>query len=226
MKKLAFMISVLAVSIMFCAPSFVEYDKNERKTEEDEITNVSFCNELITEKEVYEVVVPEEIEDEDGLTYIEEIPLDEEWQRFVYDLCEEYNVPVTLVYGVIKQESGFDPDAVSYDGHDYGLMQIRDSNHEWLNSLVGYELDYKDAYDNVKAGIKLLSGLCDTYNDDYVKVLMAYNMGPTGASKLWHKGVNSTKYTERVMENKKYFEEVFYDKVQFEESEHRVCFSE
>lgn len=215
MKKFACLVSLFAVFTLFYAA--YASDKYEECKIDSSFANmnVSLGKELTTcaKGKTFEVVEVVE-EKEDDFAYIEEIPLGEEWQRFVWDICYEADVSVSLVYGVIKQESGFIPDAVSYDGHDFGLMQIRDSNHEWLNSLVGEDLDYKDEYENVKAGVRLLSDLCDTYNGDEVKVLMAYNMGPTGASKLWNKGVYSTQYTENVMNNKEYFEEVLNERIQ------------
>ena len=215
MKKFACLVFLFAVFTLFYA-AYASDKYDECKIDSNFANmNVSFEKELTTCTKVKALEVIEVAEEkEDDFIYVEEIPLDEEWQRFVWNMCEEANISVSLVYGVIKQESGFIPDAVSYDGHDFGLMQIRDSNHEWLNGLVGEDLNYKDEYDNVKAGVRLLSDLCDTYDGDEVKALMAYNMGPTGASKLWNKGVYSTQYTEKVMNNQEHVEEVLNERIQ------------
>jgi hypothetical protein len=48
-----------------------------------------------------------------------------------------------------------------------------------------------------------LSRLSDRYGYDeenMVKVLMAYNMGAGGAAKAWANGIDSTRYTDKVMQ--------------------------
>ena len=93
-------------------------------------------------------------------------------------------------------ESSFRTDVVS-DTDDYGLMQINSVNHEKLTENLGIT-DFTDPYQNIRAGVYILRGLFEKY-DDAAKVLMAYNMGDYGASVLWDKGVYSTTYTNKVL---------------------------
>lgn len=120
----------------------------------------------------------------------------EEQQEFLYYLCTGYNLDFTLVMGLIQQESSFRPNVVS-DGGDYGLMQINSINHEWLTETIGVT-DFTDPYENMRAGCFILRKLFEKYQEPEL-VLMAYNMGETGAGRLWENGVFSTNYTQKVL---------------------------
>ena len=61
-----------------------------------------------------------------------DVPLSHSLQRFIYEVCADENVPVTLIYAMIEHESQFDPEIISKTD-DYGLMQINAVNHTWLN---------------------------------------------------------------------------------------------
>ncbi len=128
--------------------------------------------------------------------------LDVDTQKFVYSLCEGYEIDFTFAMALIQKESSFKPDAVS-GSNDFGLMQINKINHEWLSELLGIT-DFLDAEQNIKAGMFILRGLFEKYNEPEL-VLMAYNMGETGANRLWQKDIYSTNYTEDIMEIQKGF---------------------
>lgn len=57
-----------------------------------------------------------------------DVPLSHSLQRYIYEICADENVPVTLVYAMIEHESQFNPEIVSKTD-DYGLMQINEVNH-------------------------------------------------------------------------------------------------
>jgi soluble lytic murein transglycosylase-like protein len=76
-----------------------------------------------------------------------------------------------LVKGVMRQESGFYPCAVSPKGA-MGLMQLMPE--------TASQFQVKDPFDaesNVRAGAKLLKQLLDRYNGNLEKALSAYNAG-------------------------------------------------
>lgn len=131
-----------------------------------------------------------------------ECGMDEGTQEFVFYLCKGYELDWTLVMAVIQKESSFDPNAVG-DGHDYGLMQINKINHEWLTDTLGVT-DYLDSEQNIRAGVFVLRKLFEEYTDPEL-VLMAYNMGERGASRLWTKGIYSTRYSEDILKIQKGF---------------------
>lgn len=134
-----------------------------------------------------------------------DVPLDKNLQEFIYYLSCGYNIEFPFVMAVIETESSFRPDAIG-SGVDFGLMQINKINHEWLTETLGVT-DFLDPYQNTRSGIFILRKLFEKYEDPS-KVLMAYNMGETGASKLWEQGINSTKYSDAVLETALEYKEI------------------
>lgn len=158
---------------------------------------------------VEETKQSEQGQESSDFKYLKEIPLSEHYQKFVWELCKEKNVSPFLIYGIIERESAFDEKAVSKDGQDIGLMQIRKMNHEWLNGVFDYELNYMNAYDNTSAGVYMFTELLKKNNGDIVKSLMCYNMGETGAKEAIENGVNKTNYTDKVLEYAEKWEEIY-----------------
>lgn len=120
----------------------------------------------------------------------------EEQQEFVYYLCSGYNLDFSLVMALIQHESSFEPNVIS-STNDYGYMQINAINHDWLTETIGVT-DYTDPYQNIRAGVFVLRKLFERYQDTNM-VLMAYNMGENGASRLWEKGIFETDYTQSIL---------------------------
>ena len=135
------------------------------------------------------------------------LPLSYELQDYIFELCTEEDVPVSLVLSMISTESQFEPTAISSTG-DWGLMQINECNHSWLEKKYGVS-DFLDPYENVYCGIKIIGQLLTKY-EDYNLALMAYNMGETGAKELWDKGITSSSYSREIVANMEQFEEVEY----------------
>ena len=158
----------------------------------------------IVEVPVYESVALPEVED---VTYFD-IPLSHSLQRYIYEVCADEQVPVTLIMAMIDHESRFNPEAVSGTG-DYGLMQINTINHEWLAEKYR-AADMLDPYQNVFCGIKIISSFLKTY-EDCGKALMAYNMGSYGAGKAWENGIQSTRYSEEILSLMQTYEQEVQD---------------
>lgn len=138
--------------------------------------------------------------------FLFDVPLSDSLQRYLYEICADENVPVTLAYAMIEHESRFNPEAVS-STDDCGLMQINVVNHEWL------EEDYRcadmlDPYQNVFCGVKIIGSYLERYKGDLQKALMAYNMGDYGARKAWENGVTETSYTKAILSLMGEYEEV------------------
>ncbi|MBR5582968.1 MAG: transglycosylase SLT domain-containing protein [Lachnospiraceae bacterium] len=124
--------------------------------------------------------------------------LDEETQEFVFYLCEGYDIDWTLVMALMRHESEFTADVISRT-NDFGLMQINVVNHEWLSDVLGIT-DFLDKEQNIRAGVFVLRKLFEKYTDTNM-VLMAYNMGETGAGRLWKQGICSTNYVEKILKH-------------------------
>jgi hypothetical protein len=87
-------------------------------------------------------------------------------------LAQKYNLPPEMVAAVIRQESGFDPNATSKAGAQ-GLMQLMPG--------TAREMGVQNSYDpsqNLEGGIKYLSQMMGQFHNDPQLALAAYNAGP------------------------------------------------
>lgn len=133
-----------------------------------------------------------------------DVPMDEDLQEFIFYLSAGYNIDFTFVMALIQQESSFKADVISASD-DYGLMQINKINHPYITETLGIK-DFTEPYNNVRAGMFILRKLFEKYETPE-KVLMAYNMGETGASRLWEKNIFETNYSKKVLQYQKDFNE-------------------
>lgn len=131
-----------------------------------------------------------------------DVPMDRNLQEFTFYLCNGYNIDFTLVMAIIQQESSFKADAISGSG-DYGLMQINKINQPYLTETLGIK-DFLDPYNNIRSGLFILRKLFEKYETPE-KVLMAYNMGENGASKLWEQGIFETNHSRKVLNYQQQF---------------------
>ena len=85
--------------------------------------------------------------------------------------ARRHNVDPKLIYAVIRQESNYDPFAVSHKGA-LGLMQLMPETARRFGVK-----DIFDPAENVEGGVKLLRHLLDRYDGDPIRALAAYNAG-------------------------------------------------
>lgn len=130
----------------------------------------------------------------------EDIPLSNDLIEETLENCATYDVPPELAFSVMEVESNFQTDAVNPSGC-YGLMQINDICTDWLSEELGIT-DLLDPEANIQAGVYILGTYLEKY-DSTNKALMAYNLGPSGASTLWKQGIYSTSYTDKVLDKSK-----------------------
>lgn len=133
-----------------------------------------------------------------NLTFVPlDVPMDARLQEYVFYLSEAYDIDFTFVMALIQHETNFEAGAIS-STDDYGLMQINSVNHTYLAEELGIT-DFLDPYENVKAGMFILRKLFEKYETPE-KVLMAYNMGETGAAWLWEQGIFEVNYSKEVLQ--------------------------
>lgn len=104
------------------------------------------------------------------------------------ELIERYGaeneVPVELIYAVIKTESGFREDAVSSAGA-VGLMQIMPDTFDWLSRIMGEEEppdNFHDPESNIRYGVYYLGYLYRRFGS-WDTALAGYNAGHNGVSR-------------------------------------------
>ena len=175
------------------------------------LTNNNECDtiNIAEEENIYEPVkttIPEiefTLEEEEEIIPEYAIPLNKDIQKYLYNKCKEYNVPYDLAIAVIKTESNFNPSLIhknSNGSRDYGLFQINTINHKWLSEELGIT-DFLNPYQNIDAGVYMLSQLLKKYDNEHI-VLMSYNMGERATKNLVSRGIDSSRYSRKVIETK------------------------
>lgn len=98
-----------------------------------------------------------------------EVPV--EWQWYIRDLCNTYDLSERTIYGLILKESTFQPDVESFDGGCWGLAQI---STYWIDgaNITHFTDDYRsrdlcDPYDNLLTLAEMMCYARDTYGLDY-----------------------------------------------------------
>jgi len=92
-------------------------------------------------------------------------------------IAEQNQVEAPLVHSVIKAESNYNPAALSPKGAQ-GLMQLIPSTARRFGVSNSFNIQQ-----NIEGGVKYLKFLMDLYQNDYVKVIAAYNAGEGAVAK-------------------------------------------
>lgn len=97
----------------------------------------------------------------------------------VESAAAEFDLDPLLIWAVMRQESRYDPEALSYVGAR-GLMQVMPATQDWVAEQLGEDLSPGDAFDseiNVRMAAWLLRFLLDYYDGDLDLTIAAYNGG-------------------------------------------------
>ena len=102
----------------------------------------------------------------------------------VVDSSNEYDVPIPLILAVTRQESAFNPTAVSHAGAQ-GLMQLMPGTARECAGDIGKR--YSNIFHvgtNVQFGTFYLRKMLTRFNEDTELAVKAYNAGPNYVSKI------------------------------------------
>jgi soluble lytic murein transglycosylase-like protein len=119
----------------------------------------------------------------------------------IKEASRKFGVEEALIKAVIKQESGFNPNAISRAGA-IGLMQLMPKTAESLG------VNPFDPVENIEGGVKYLKGLINRFNGNKYLALAAYN---GGIGRMQKRGVDTVEeinkmpdetvnYVKKVME--------------------------
>lgn len=178
LKRTAFSVLTLIAFVLACGSTvFAQTAYAPSAPEvEPEVTAFSLVPETIPAPEFQEVEVIETLDRTKPIYevykngwFVEDATAEVQWM--IRDLCEEYDLPEKMIFGLITKESTFVPDVESFDGGCWGLAQI---STFWITraNITHFTDDYRsrdlcDPYDNLLTLAEMMCYARDTYGLDY-----------------------------------------------------------
>lgn len=191
-----FTVLVVIMSIIYIFSSAVEAQKLEMPLRaisspvepifEDSSTVLLSCIDEPEEPVVAVVEDTETVVEEEKMTEYFDVPLAEDLQDHIFELCEAAGIDPAVVIAMIKAESNFKADNIGDRGNALGLMQIWPSYHYDRMDRLGCP-DLLDPYQNVTVGIDYLKELLGR-GRGMEWALMAYNAGWKCANEHYERG--------------------------------------
>jgi soluble lytic murein transglycosylase-like protein len=159
----------VAMVIIFCFPVFA---RNKAEANQEPTTSATTAE---TIEEVTEPIETEAPPTEPPVT-LYNVPLEEDLQIHIINLCEEKHIDPAIVMAMAFRESTYNASAIGDGGNSYGLLQVQPRWHYDRMQKLGCT-DLLDPYQNVAVGIDYLAEMLDWYDGNMAKALTAYNAG-------------------------------------------------
>jgi soluble lytic murein transglycosylase-like protein len=173
---------------------------NTKVEKKDSIGFENILNEKLKPQETFETQKPIATKVLKGKVIKDDFSkLPDDFEEFIEqtakELSSEYDVKIdsNLVRSVIKQESGFNPNAKSHAGAQ-GLMQLMPTTAKSLGVF-----NSSNPYQNVRGGITYLAKQLKNFDGNIQKALAAYNAGPGAVEK--YNGIPPYQETQHYVEN-------------------------
>jgi hypothetical protein len=215
-SKTRFVVSISVVLIIIASVVYINKISAINETKDSEVKTINTISTTSNIEELTAEIIPIKQEVEPQKTYYN-VPLPEELQDYIKEMCEKYDVDMATILSVIKTESLFKHEVkssnLSEKGYSIGLMQLNENYIDWYGELTGLdeEFDINNIYHNIEGGIaiwKFYKSYWEKKGLTGDKLLIytsnAYNMGIVGFKKyIKNTGQISRSYDRKVMRYKK-----------------------
>jgi soluble lytic murein transglycosylase len=108
------------------------------------------------------------------------------FEELVLEWAQRYQVDPFLVWAVMREESHFQPEVMSW-ADARGLMQVIPSTGAWIAQRLGEEFVLEELFDpatSIRYGTWYLSNLLEVFNGNATLAIAAYN-GGRGSVQRW-----------------------------------------
>ena len=203
MDKRNILLATATAALAVCAVVIATMEPPKAEAPEDTRPPVQITDPAAQETDTQDKPTASDLWSDDGTLHrIKplDVALDAKTQWAIYEACEYDSGLFSLVMAIAEHESEFRPDLLGDNGQSIGMMQI---NTRWHTDRME-ALGVSDLTDPIQCAavavdyIKELVTRCK-FEPESEALLMAYNMGPSGARKALNEGRTSTDYSREIM---------------------------
>lgn len=200
---------ILAATILFSTTVYGIMQNQE--------ANIININSVAEGNVASEFLREEIIESNNLIHYISDLTkLSYEDAEYLVGVCEEKEIDVFLVLGLMKVESNFNVRLIGRQG-EIGLTQLKVGTAKWIANNIGVEFEAQYLFDpkyNINISTSFLTQLRERNKGDIHKTLTAYNRGEGGLKKYMvsrssRRNPAESTYSNRVLEYSTIFKESF-----------------